>query len=91
MKSSDQHLSRGHPSPGVIPSGDLEECIVTLEDTRRELDQIETLLASELGVARARVRHELLTREVNGMLKHSQLIADWHQTYSCYLDWLTHL
>ena len=88
MKISDQPLSRGHPPAISDQLGDLAGCLVTFEDTQRELDDIEPLLALELGVAVTKVRNELLTREANGVLKHSQLIADWHQAYSSYLDWI---
>jgi len=66
---------------------DLEGCVITPEDTKRELKALERLLGDRLGIETG-VRAALLALESKGQLEHCDEVAEWQQAYASYLDWI---
>jgi len=64
------------------------ECVETFETTRERLANVERQLAVKLGI-RGNVRRELIERDRQRALIEDDLVADWHDLYASYLDWLT--
>lgn len=67
---------------------DLDECIRTFDQTRAELERVEAKLAIELGLNVKNVRRTLLEMDFLGKLEETLLVADWHQLYASYSDWI---
>jgi len=69
---------------------DLTACIVTFQDTVQELLQLEQKLALQYNLTGSenKIHNRLVHMHKNHQLFHSELLFDWEQTYSNYLDWL---
>lgn len=68
--------------------GDLSECVVTFEQTREELEEIERRLAERYELRGKPIRLALIEMDKKGLLREDELVADWHEAYSSYLDWV---
>jgi hypothetical protein len=68
---------------------DLDGCVVTVEDTQRELLLLERELSKELDLDERGIRLALLAREIRGELKHCDLVARWQQAYASFQDWMS--
>jgi hypothetical protein len=64
---------------------DLEDCIVTFEQVRDQLEAVEKQLAHRLGLQSPEVRRELIARDQRNELFEDELVAEWHDLYSSYL------
>lgn len=65
-----------------------EECLVTREQTEARLVLVESELADRLGI-RENVRHTLIQLDKSNELVEDELVADWHDLYASYLDWVS--
>lgn len=66
---------------------DLDAPVVTMEQTRQELEALEQELAKELGIE-SRFRMNLLLMEMRGEIPNTDLAKRWQQTYDSWMDWL---
>src|SRR4051812_9870977 len=66
---------------------ELDGCIRTLDQTQNELADIEHQLAIRYDIRR-NVRRVLIERDRAGELPEDELVADWHDVYSAYLNYL---
>jgi hypothetical protein len=66
---------------------DLQDCAVTFDEIRDELEDIERALARRFGIRGAAVRRRLIEMDDDGQLVEDDLVADWHEAYSSYLAW----
>jgi hypothetical protein len=77
-----------HATTHMSDDLDLTSCIRGFDETRRELERIEDMLAEQYGIdSRSRIRRTLLELELAGKLACDELVAEWQATYSRYLDW----
>lgn len=63
------------------------ECFETFENTCNKLEAIEKLLAQRLNL-QGNAREELLTLDKQNLLVEDEVVADWHDLYASYLDWI---
>lgn len=68
-------------------SEELRGLTVTFEDTKKELDHLESKLAAQLGLSRGGIRAQLLALDRKGKLTETELVADWYDAYAAYLSW----
>jgi len=68
----------------------LDGCLITLEQTRDELEDIERRLARRHGIdgSAGDVRQTLIDMIRSGAIVEDELVADWHGAYCSYLDWM---
>jgi cytosine/adenosine deaminase-related metal-dependent hydrolase len=67
---------------------DSEGCVITFDQAKEELEEIERKLARRQGIKR-QVRRTLIEQIRNGTLVEDELVAQWHDAYSSYLDAVT--
>lgn len=65
------------------------DCVVTFEQTRDALEELERRLAADLGIrgTRGHIRRELLRLDREGELVETKLVAEWYELFASYLDW----
>jgi hypothetical protein len=63
------------------------DCIQTFEQSKADLEAIEQKLAKRFGI-KDNIRATLIIKDLAGTLIEYELVADWHEAYSCYVDWL---
>lgn len=66
-----------------ISNEEIDSCIVTFEDDKRHLKEIETKLARRFNL-RWRVRHQLLKMDRTNLLVEDELVADWYDALAVY-------
>lgn len=66
-----------------ISKEEFDSCIVTFEDDKRRLKEIETKLARRFNL-RWRVHHQLLQMDRANLLEEDELVADWHDARTAY-------
>jgi hypothetical protein len=71
---------------------DLTDCFVTPEQTREELEELESQLARiyKLEGSVEEIRQQLISLNLAGQLVEDELVADWHGAYASFLDWQRH-
>ena len=62
-----------------------EDCIMTDEQVKFQLETIEAKLGHELGI-KEDIRNELFRLDRAGQLKDTELVARWHELLAIYLD-----
>lgn len=67
-------------------TSDFEGCVMTFDQVKEELEEIERNLARRQGIKR-QVRRTLIEQIRNGTLVEDELVAQWHDAYSSYLEW----
>jgi len=67
-----------------------DDCIDTFETTRTRLGRVEHALAARLGIV-GDVRRALIELDTAGRLVEDELVADWHDLLSSYIDWQCNL
>jgi hypothetical protein len=67
-------------------TSELDGCVVTFDEIRDELIEIERKLAQRLGI-RKQIRRTLIEMIRSGSLVEDEVVAQWHSTYAIYLDW----
>jgi len=67
-----------------------QECVETFAKTKTALLDVEERLGRTLGLpgSPSEVHCHLLKLDRQGKLVESNLVADWHDLYASYLDWL---
>jgi hypothetical protein len=63
------------------------DCIVSFEQTERELAEVENEIAIKLGLTE-NIRATLLELDKLNCLVENELVARWHELYASYVDWL---
>lgn len=66
-----------------ISKEEFDSCIVTFEDDKRRLKEIEAKLARRFNL-RWRVRHQLLKMDRANLLVEDELVADWYDALANY-------
>lgn len=66
---------------------DLADCIVTFEQTKERLENIEQELAKRLNI-KDNIRETLIKLDMDNKLIEDELVAEWYCAYSSYLDYL---
>ena len=72
-----------------LEEDDLTDCFVTPEQTREELEDLESQLAQiyHLEGSIEEIRQQLISLDLTGQLVEDELVADWHGAYASFLDW----
>jgi hypothetical protein len=63
-------------------------CIETFESVRGRLRDIEGRIAVKLNLRSKNVRYQIIDLDRRGELGENELIADWHDLYASYCEWL---
>ena len=66
---------------------DDKECLVTFEQTKAALEAIEAKLAERFSLT-GDVRAQLFLMDRENRLIEDDVVADWHDKMSSYIDWL---
>jgi hypothetical protein len=69
---------------------DLDGCVITFEQTRAELEDIERQLAHRHGIEgdTLAIRKALIEMTRSETIIEDELVADWLGSYASYLDWV---
>ncbi len=65
--------------------------VVTFEEAKEQLEEIERQLAIKLSITDPNIRDALIQLDRDGKLIEDELVADWHDLYSRYQNFLRHL
>lgn len=68
---------------------EIEDCAITLEESKNKLEAVEARLAERFNL-HGDIRSQLIEMDKNNLLVEDELVADWHDLYSWYMDWLRH-
>lgn len=64
------------------------DCVVTYEDVKRRLENIESQLALRFDLPRRSIRQKLLARDRAEELDHGdELVSEWHAAYAVYMEY----
>lgn len=71
---------------------EFEGCIiVTFEQAQSELEEIERQLAIRHSITDVNIRDALIKLDRENNLVEDELVADWHDLHSRYLNFLRHI
>lgn len=65
------------------------DCVVTFADCVRDLEAVETKLAARFNLT-GNIRNQLIAMDRANNLLEDELVADWHDLYSSYMEWIRH-
>jgi len=68
-------------------NSDFDGCIITFEQAKKELEEIECSLAKRYGIKKE-VRSTLIELTQRDELVEDKLVSQWHAAYSCYSEWV---
>jgi hypothetical protein len=67
---------------------ELSGCVITFEQTRIRLERVERQLAERLKLGPRNIRGTILKLIRAGRLPEDELVAEWNEQYSNYMDWV---
>lgn len=77
-------------NPSYHLNDEIESCTIYFEDTVDELLCLEQTLSERYNLTGHENdnHHKLVELAKAGLLEEDEVVADWNQTYSSYLNWL---
>ena len=76
----------GLQSPTLRQFDGWPEYFTSIEIVTEELEDIERQLGERFGVTE-NIREHLISLDKDDKLEEDSLVRDWHQVYSCYINW----